>query len=137
MKVICTYSNREAVGIKGMKHEKDSESKGAGIRFLQYLSQASNFNYVKINAIYVTEKSKTDCFFNMLRPLRYTSKRSFGSYLEFHFIRHSLFRENQEQSKIFTAIDRTYGLVKHKAITWQQNFDNLSLELFIFKPFQN
>jgi len=134
MKVISTYTTKEAVSDGVLVRVKDAESKEAGIRFPVYLSQGVFSKYVKVPTGYEAEQDETGRLFDILNTFRYAAKRCSGSYLEFHFITHTPDVDNWEPNEIFTGGDRTYRLVKLKAIIQPQDFDDPSPAIFILKP---
>ena len=134
MKVISTYTTKEAVSDGVLVRVKDAESKEAGIRFPVYLSQGVFSKYVQVPTGYEAEQDETGRLFDILNTFRYAAKRCSGSYLEFHFITHTPDVDNWEPNEIFTGGDRTYRLVKLKAIIQPQDFDDPSPAIFILKP---
>ena len=134
MKVISTYTTKEAVSDGVLVRVKDAESKEAGFRFPVYLSQGVFSKYVQVPAGYEAEQDETGRLFDILNTFRYAAKRCSGSYLEFHFITHTPDVDNWEPNEIFTGGDRTYRLVKLKAIIQPQDFDDPSPAIFILKP---
>jgi len=134
MKVISTYTTKEAVSDGVLVRVKDAESKEAGIRFPVYLSQGVFSKYVQVPDGYEAEQDETGRLFDILNTFRYSAKRCSGSYLEFHFITHTPDVDNWEPNEIFTGGDRTYRLVKLKAIIQPQDFDDPSPAIFILKP---
>ena len=71
-------------------------------------------------------------YLNSLRLL--SDKWGVAYYLEFHFSTHTSDVNNWEPNEIFTGGDRTYRLVKLKAIIQPQDFDDPSPAIFILKP---
>ena len=131
MKVISTYTTKEAVSDGVLVRVKDVESKEAGIRFPVYLSQGVFSKYVQVPAGYEAEQDETGRLFDILNTFRYAAKRCSSSYLEFHFISHTPDVDNWEPNEIFTGGDRTYRFVKLKAIIQPQDFDDPSPAIFI------
>jgi hypothetical protein len=134
LKVISTYTTKEAVSDCVLVRVKDAESKEAGIRFPVYLSQGVFSKYVQVPAGYEAEQDETGRLFDILNTFRYAAKRCSGSYFEFRFITHIPDVDNWEPNEIFTGGDRTYCLVKLKAIIQPQDFDDPSPAIFILKP---
>jgi len=134
MKIISVYSTKDAVSDGVLIRVKVSESKAAGIRFPVYLSLGVFSKYVHVPNVYKGELDTTSRLFDILNTFRYAAKRCSGSYLEFHFITHTPDVDNWEPNEIFTGGDRTYRLVKLKAIIQPQDFDDPSPAIFILKP---
>ena len=134
IKVISIYTTKEAVSDGVLVRVKVSESKAADIRFPVYLSLGVFSKYVHVPNDYKGELDTTGRLFDILNTFRYAAKRCSGSYLEFHFITHTLDVDNWEPNEIFTGGDRTYRLVKLKAIIQPQDFDDPLPAIFILKP---
>ena len=134
MKIISVYSTKDAVSDGVLIRVKVSESKAAGIRFPVYLSLGVFSKYVHVPNDYKGELDTTGRLFDILNTFRYAAKRCSGSYLEFHFITHTPDVNNWEPNEIFTGGDRTYRLVKLKAIIQPQDFDDPLPAIFILKP---
>jgi len=134
IKVISIYTTKEAVSDGVLVRVKVSESKAADIRFPVYLSLGVFSKYVHVPNDYKGELDTTGRLFDILNTFRYAAKRCSGSYLEFHFITHTPDVNNWEPNEIFTGGDRTYRLVKLKAIIQPQDFDDPSPAIFILKP---
>ena len=66
MKVISTYTTKEAVADGVLVRVKDTEPKEVGIRFPVYLSQGVFSKYVKVPAGYEAEQDENGCLCDIL-----------------------------------------------------------------------
>jgi len=134
MKVISVYSTKDAVADGVLVRVKDAESKETGIKFPVYLSQGVFSKYVQVPTGFENEQDQTGRLFDILNMFRHAARSCSGNYLEFHFLSLIPDNDNWESNEIFESGNRTYRLVKLKAIIQPQDFDDPSPAIFILKP---
>ena len=109
MKVISTYNICKAVVRRELILTKDYRLKETGIRIHEYLSEVSDSNYVLEPVGYIADNNKTHRLFDIVRPLKHTAKKGFGSYFECHYLGYCSDLEKREPGRIVTGGERNYG----------------------------
>jgi hypothetical protein len=133
MKIISTYTTKEAVADGTLVRVTDYMSKECGIKYPVYLTRAVWDKYVKVPAGMEFEQNLSDRLWDILWMFRIAAKSTPGQLLLFKLNCRLPDKGNWEKNEKMDG-DRLTRTVTLKTFITAQDFDDPSPAIFIMKP---
>ena len=133
MKIISTYTTKEAIADGYLVRVADGESREAGIKFPVYLTRAVWDKYVEVPAGMESEQNLSGRLWDILWMFRIAAKSTPGQLLLFKLNCRLPDKGNWEKNERIDG-DRLTRTVTLKAFITAQDFDDPSPAIFIMKP---
>ena len=133
MKIISTYTTKEAIADGYLVRVADGESREAGIKFPVYLTRAVWDKYVEVPAGMESEQNLSGRLCDILWMFRIAAKSTPGQLLLFKLNCRLPDKGDWEKNEKIDG-DRLTRTVTLKAFITAQDFDDPSPSIFIMKP---
>ena len=133
MKIISTYTTKEAVEDGFLVRVADGQSKEAEIKYPVYLTRSVWDKYVEVPEGMEGEQDLTGRLWDILWMFRWAAKTNSSSLMMFKFDCRLPDRGDWEQNEKMVG-DRLMRTITLKAVIQAQDFDDPSPAIFIMKP---
>lgn len=135
MKVISTYTTKEAVEDGFLVRINDEQSQEAGIKFPVYLTRSVWDKYVEVPEGMEGEQDQSGRLWDILFMFAMSARRTQGNLLFYELICRIPDSGNWEASeKVLKGESRLNRLIRLKAIIGPHDFDDPTPAIFIMKP---
>jgi hypothetical protein len=134
MKVISTYTTKEAVADGVLVRVSDRLSQEAGIKYPVYMTCAVWNKYVEVPEGLEKEQDLTGRLWDILWMFTRNAKSCPGNLLHLEFVCRLNDSGDWELNEKIAAGNRLYRIVTLKAVIQAKDFDDPSPAIFIMKP---
>ena len=133
MKIISTYTTKEAVADGFLVRVADGQSKEAGIKYPVYMTKAVWDKYVEVHKGMEGEQDISGRLWDVLWMFMNAAKRSSSSLMMFKFNCRLSDKGDWEQNEKMDG-DRLTRTITLKSVIQGQDFDDPTPAIFIMKP---
>lgn len=133
MKIISTYTTKEAVADGFLVRVADGQSMEAGIKYPVYMTRAVWDKYVEVPKGMEGEQDLSGRLWDILWMFMWAAKTNSSSLMMFKFDCRLPDKDDWEQNEKMDG-DRLTRLITLKSIIGPQDFDDPSPAIFIMKP---
>jgi hypothetical protein len=133
MKIISTYTTKEAVEDGFLVRVADGQSKEAGIKYPVYLTRSVWDKYVEVPEGMEGEQDLSGRLWDILWMFMWAAKTNSSSLMMFKLNCRLQDKGDWEQNEKMDG-DRTMRTITLKAVIQAQDFDDPSPAIFIMKP---
>lgn len=136
MKIIYTYTTKEAVADGFLVLVAESQSREAGIKFPVYLTRAVWDKYVEVPKGMEGEQDVQGRLWDILWMFMWAAKTNSSSLMMFKFGCRLPYTGEWEQNEKM-EVDRLMRTITLKAVIGPQDIDDPSPAIFIMKPWED